>query len=139
MTAAERDAALSAILDAGLVDLDVRRWGRRQRRFTWWRPGFGYSRNLGMRIDLLAADHVLADRLHTTWIDHVGRSGERPSDHAALSSTFGPPTSDSGMGAFRPPASRVIRAAGVVQPVAWRRGPERVTMNDEGRPVVIGR
>jgi exodeoxyribonuclease-3 len=43
-----------------------------------------YARNLGMRIDLLAADRATADRLETTWIDHLERGGERPSDHAAL-------------------------------------------------------
>jgi exodeoxyribonuclease-3 len=83
VTQPERDA-LAAVLEAGLVDLDVRRWGPRERRFTWWNHGFNYSRNLGMRIDLLAADRDLAERLVTTWIDHVERGGERPSDHAAL-------------------------------------------------------
>lgn len=89
VTEAER-AALSAVLDAGLVDLDARRWGPRERRFTWWKPGLGYDRNLGMRIDLLAADCALAERLETTWIDHVGRGGDRPSDHAALLADFRP-------------------------------------------------
>jgi exodeoxyribonuclease-3 len=83
VTAAERDA-LSMLLDTGLVDLDAARWGPRERRFTWWSHGFNYSRNLGMRIDLLAADSALAERLETTWIDHVERGSERPSDHAAL-------------------------------------------------------
>ena len=36
------------------------------------------------RIDLLAADPDLAAVLETTWIDHVERGAERPSDHAAL-------------------------------------------------------
>jgi exodeoxyribonuclease-3 len=83
VTEPEREA-LAAVLDAGLVDLDARRWGPQERRFTWWNHGLNYSRNLGMRIDLLAADPGLADRLVTTWIDHVERGGERPSDHAAL-------------------------------------------------------
>jgi exodeoxyribonuclease-3 len=83
VTQPERDA-LAAVLDAGLVDLDARRWGPRERRFTWWNHGLNYARNLGMRIDVLAADQSLADRLVTTWIDHVERGGERPSDHAAL-------------------------------------------------------
>jgi exodeoxyribonuclease-3 len=83
VTEPERDA-LAAVLETGLVDLDARRWGPRERRFTWWNHGLNYSKNLGMRIDLLAADSDLADRLVTTWIDHVERGGERPSDHAAL-------------------------------------------------------
>ncbi|MEY2473230.1 MAG: exodeoxyribonuclease [Actinomycetota bacterium] len=87
VTPAERDA-LQRLLDAGLVDLDVARWGARARRFTWWNHGIGYSRNLGMRIDLLAADAALAARLDTTWIDHVARGAERPSDHAALIADF---------------------------------------------------
>lgn len=87
VTGPERDA-LALLLRAGLVDLDVARWGARARRFTWWNHGIGYSRNLGMRIDLIASDHALAARLDTTWIDHVGRSGDRPSDHAALIADF---------------------------------------------------
>ncbi len=80
----EERAALSALLSTGLVDLDVQRWGERARRFTWWNYGFGYTRNLGMRIDVLAASASLAERLDTTWIDHEERASERPSDHAAL-------------------------------------------------------
>jgi exodeoxyribonuclease-3 len=84
---AERDA-LARLLDAGLTDVDVAVWGARARRFTWWNHGFGYSRNLGMRIDLIAADHALVERLDTTWIDHAARGAERPSDHAALLADF---------------------------------------------------
>ena len=87
VTAPEREA-LVALLDAGLVDLDVHRWGARERRFTWWNHGIGYSRNLGMRIDVLASDQALAERLITTWIDHTERGAERPSDHAALIADF---------------------------------------------------
>lgn len=42
----ERDA-LARLLDAGLVDVDVARWGPRARRFAWGNHGIGYSRNLG--------------------------------------------------------------------------------------------
>jgi exodeoxyribonuclease-3 len=80
--------ALAGVLDAGLVDVDVARWGPRARRFTWWDLGFGYTRNLGMRLDLIAADRALAARLDTTWIDHAERSTPRPSDHAALVADF---------------------------------------------------
>ncbi len=87
VTAPER-AALARLLGAGLIDVDVARWGARARRFTWWNHGIGYSRNLGMRIDVIASDPALAARLDTTWIDHVGRADERPSDHAALIADF---------------------------------------------------
>jgi exodeoxyribonuclease-3 len=93
VTPAER-AALRELLDAGLVDLDVARWGPRARRFTWWNHGIGYPRNLGMRIDMLAADADLAARLDTTWIDHTERGADRPSDHAALLADFHVPATD---------------------------------------------
>jgi exodeoxyribonuclease-3 len=93
VTPAER-AALRELLDAGLVDLDVARWGPRARRFTWWNHGLGYPRNLGMRIDMLAADADLAARLDTTWIDHTERGADRPSDHAALLADFHLATSE---------------------------------------------
>ena len=87
VTSAER-AALARLLDAGLVDVDVQRWGPRARRFTWWNHGIGYSRNLGMRLDVIATDRALARRLDTTWIDHAERAADRPSDHAALLADF---------------------------------------------------
>ncbi|HEX3088821.1 MAG TPA: exodeoxyribonuclease III [Ilumatobacteraceae bacterium] len=85
-------AAWQAVLDAGLVDLDAARWGAHQRRFTWWNHGLNYQRNLGMRIDLIAADRQLAARLDTTWIDHIERGAAKPSDHAALIADFHIPT-----------------------------------------------
>ncbi|MFL6205966.1 MAG: exodeoxyribonuclease III [Acidimicrobiales bacterium] len=87
VTLREREA-LRRLLDTGLVDVDVARWGERARRFTWWNHGIGYSRNLGMRLDVIAVDRELAARLDTTWIDHTERGAERPSDHAALLADF---------------------------------------------------
>jgi exodeoxyribonuclease III len=87
VTKPERDA-LARLFDAGLVDIDVARWGPRARRFTWWNYGIGYSRNLGMRLDVIATDAALAARLDTTWIDHTERSTDPPSDHAALIADF---------------------------------------------------
>jgi exodeoxyribonuclease-3 len=84
----EERQALARVLDAGLVDLDAAKWGASSRRFTWWNYGIGYSRNLGMRIDLIAADPALASRLDTTWIDHTERGVDKPSDHAALIADF---------------------------------------------------
>ena len=88
VTPQEREA-LARLFEAGLVDVDVARHGPRARRFTWWNHGIGYSRNLGMRLDLIAADVGLAERLDATWIDHEERGMERPSDHAALLADFG--------------------------------------------------
>jgi exodeoxyribonuclease-3 len=87
VTPPEREA-WGRVLEAGLIDLDVARWGARARRFTWWNHGLNYSRNLGMRIDAIAADAELARHLDTTWIDHVERGMQRPSDHAALTADF---------------------------------------------------
>jgi exodeoxyribonuclease-3 len=87
VTQPERDA-LAQLLAAGLIDVDVARWGPRARRFTWWNHGIGYSRNLGMRLDMIATDAALADRLDTTWIDHNERAAEHASDHAALIADF---------------------------------------------------
>ena len=87
VTPREREA-LARLLDVGLVDVEVARHGARARRFTWWNHGIGYSRNLGMRLDVVATDVELAGRLDATWIDHVERGSERPSDHAALIADF---------------------------------------------------
>lgn len=87
VTQAERDG-FERLLGAGLVDIDAARWGARERRFTWWNHGINYSRNLGMRIDLIAVDPLTAQLVDTTWIDHVERGAERPSDHAALMADF---------------------------------------------------
>ncbi len=87
VTPSER-AAWHAVLNAGLVDVDVARWGAHERRFTWWNHGVSYSRNLGMRLDVIAVDRGLAARVDTTWIDHVERGADRPSDHAALIADF---------------------------------------------------
>lgn len=87
VTRPEREA-LTRLLDAGLIDVDVAKWGPRARRFTWWNYGIGYSRNLGMRLDMIATDAALAARLDTTWIDHTERAATPPSDHAALLADF---------------------------------------------------
>ena len=87
VTPRERQA-FAGLLDAGLVDVDVARWGPDARRFTWWNHGRGYPADLGMRLDVIAADPDLAARLDTTWIDHVERGADRPSDHAALIADF---------------------------------------------------
>ena len=101
-------AGLAAVYAAGLVDVDVARWGPRARRFTWWNHGIGYSRNLGMRIDHIAVDDRLAQRLDMTWIDHTERGAARPSDHAALLADFH--LGEVGQGAAQPGGSPVSRS-----------------------------
>jgi exodeoxyribonuclease-3 len=80
--------AVAELLAVGLVDVDAEVWGPRSRRFTWWNYGIGYSRNLGMRIDIIATDRRLAATLDTTWIDHMERATDPPSDHAAVIADF---------------------------------------------------
>ena len=87
VTQPERDA-LQRVLDVGLVDVDVAGWGPEARRFTWRNHGIGYPKNLGMRLDVIAVDRALAERLDTTWIDHLERGTPPASDHAALLADF---------------------------------------------------
>jgi exonuclease III len=76
-----------------MLSLDLRRAATSTRSSSalepsWWNFGIGYARNLGMRIDVIAADRDLAARLETTSIDHAERGLDRPSDHAALVAGF---------------------------------------------------
>jgi exodeoxyribonuclease-3 len=87
VTGPERDA-WRAVLNAGLVDIDAAVWGPHERRFTWWNHGISYGTNLGMRLDVIATDPALAAHVDTTWIDHIERRAQRPSDHAALIADF---------------------------------------------------
>lgn len=81
-------AALDRLLAAGLVHVDVANGVLGPAASRGGITASGYSRNLGMQTDLIAGDHTLAGRLDTTWIDHVGRSAEQPSDHAAIMADF---------------------------------------------------
>jgi exodeoxyribonuclease-3 len=84
---AER-AALSRLVDWGLVDVF------RQRRseaglYSWWDYRAGnFHKRRGMRIDLILASKPLADRLELVLIDRNARKGESPSDHAPVVADF---------------------------------------------------
>jgi exodeoxyribonuclease-3 len=84
---AER-AALSRLVDWGLVDVF------RQRRseaglYSWWDYRAGnFHKRRGMRIDLILASKALADRLELVLIDRNARKGESPSDHAPVLADF---------------------------------------------------
>ena len=83
VTPAER-AALAAIRDAGLRDVTARPM-KGDHPFTYWdyRAGM-FHQNKGMRIDLVLASPVVADRVTDAVVDREARKGKGPSDHAPI-------------------------------------------------------
>ena len=77
-------AALAELLDLGLHDVVRERWPS-ERVFSYWdyRAGM-FHQDLGMRIDLVLASRVVADRVKAAWIDRQARKGKGPSDHAPV-------------------------------------------------------
>ncbi len=77
-------AALSALLDEGLLDV-MRDRESGGGLYTWWnyRPG-QFSRNRGLRIDLFLLSEDLAGRVTRSWVDLDARGDTRPSDHAPI-------------------------------------------------------
>ena len=56
VTPAER-TAIARLLGGRVGRRRRARWGARARRFTWWKHGFGYTKNLGMRLDVHRSRH----------------------------------------------------------------------------------
>jgi exodeoxyribonuclease-3 len=83
VTAPER-AALGELQALGLHDVVRDRWPN-ERVFTYWdyRAGM-FHQDLGMRIDLVLASDVVADRVRAAWVDRDARKGSGPSDHAPV-------------------------------------------------------
>jgi len=83
VTAPER-AALRELQALGLRDVVRERWPS-ERVFSYWdyRAGM-FHQDLGMRIDLVLASAVVADRVKAAWIDRQARKGKGPSDHAPV-------------------------------------------------------
>jgi exodeoxyribonuclease III len=83
VTAAEREA-LNELTALGLHDVLRERWPN-ERVFTYWdyRAGM-FHQDLGMRIDLILASTVVADRIQAAWVDRQARKGSGPSDHAPV-------------------------------------------------------
>jgi exodeoxyribonuclease III len=83
VTAPER-AALGEIEALGLHDVVRDRWPDK-RVFTYWdyRAGM-FHQDLGMRIDLVLASGVVAERVKAAWVDRQARKGSGPSDHAPV-------------------------------------------------------
>jgi len=77
-------AALSELNALGLRDVVRDRWPK-ERVFTYWdyRAGM-FHQDLGMRIDLVLATAVVAERVRAAWVDRQARKGSGPSDHAPV-------------------------------------------------------
>jgi exodeoxyribonuclease III len=77
-------AALAELGELGLRDVVRERWPEEQ-VFTYWdyRAGM-FHQNLGMRIDLVLAAPIVADRMKAAWVDRQARKGTGPSDHAPV-------------------------------------------------------
>jgi exodeoxyribonuclease-3 len=77
-------AALAELEAWGLVDV-FRRCYPDDKLFSWWDyRGGSFHRHRGMRIDLILATEVLAERTSFALIDRQARKGEKPSDHTPV-------------------------------------------------------
>ena len=92
VTGEERDA-LGELLDFGLTDVFRASYPATPKLFTWWdyRAGDFHS-GRGMRIDLVLATRVLAERVTFALVDRNARKGKQPSDHAPLLVDFEGPS-----------------------------------------------
>ncbi len=81
-------AALGGLLDTGLVDV-FRQFEQAPASFSWWDYRAGaFRRNHGLRIDLILAQRMLAQRCTGCTIDREPRRAERPSDHTPVIASF---------------------------------------------------
>ena len=89
---AER-AAVEELVAWGLDDV-LRLRHQEDRLYTWWDYQAGaFHKHLGMRIDLMLASRLLAERLQYVVIDRSARKGTKPSDHAPQLADFALPGS----------------------------------------------
>ena len=87
----EERAALAALIDLGLRDV-LREHHPDPGLFTWWNHAAEqFTRNRGMRIDLVLCTDELADRVDDAWVDTVERGRPTSSDHAPVVVDFGRP------------------------------------------------
>ena len=77
-------AALAGLQEVGLRDVVRDRWPT-ERVFSYWdyRAGM-FHQDLGMRIDLILATAMVAERVRAAWVDRQARKGSKPSDHAPV-------------------------------------------------------
>ena len=80
--------ALQAMLDLGLSDT-FRLFEQEEKTWSWWDYRMAaFRRNMGLRIDLILASKVLAEKCRAAYIDKEPRRQERPSDHAPVVAEF---------------------------------------------------
>ncbi|MDX1653978.1 MAG: exodeoxyribonuclease III [Candidatus Competibacteraceae bacterium] len=81
-------AALGRLLELGLQDT-FRLFEQPKGIYSWWDyRAAGFRRNRGLRIDLILASPILAQRCRRCEVDREPRSWERPSDHAPVVAEF---------------------------------------------------
>ena len=110
VTAPER-AALAQLQELGLRDLVRDRWPG-ERVFSYWdyRAGM-FHQDCGMRIDLVLATDVVAQRVRAAWVDRQARKGSGPSDHAPVIVDLDE-TPDGDIGPVVPPPSNPVLKRG---------------------------
>jgi exodeoxyribonuclease-3 len=113
VTAPER-AALAQLEELGLRDLVRDRWPD-ERVFSYWdyRAGM-FHQDCGMRIDLVLATDVVAQRVRAAWVDRQARKGSGPSDHAPVIVDLDE-APDGDIGPVVPPPSNPVRKRGAKQ------------------------
>ena len=79
---------LQNLMSEGLFD-SYRQINTQGDVFSWWDYRTdGYSRNEGLRIDLILASSPMLDRVQSCIIDEAPRKLDRPSDHTPVVATF---------------------------------------------------
>ncbi len=113
VTAPER-AVLAELQRLGLHDVVRERWPT-ERVFTYWdyRAGM-FHQDLGMRIDLVLASAVVAERVQAAWVDRQARKGTGPSDHAPVIVDLDE-APDGDIGPVVPPPSSPAKGRGVAK------------------------
>lgn len=81
-------AALTRLLDIGLVD-SFRLFEQPEKSYSWWDyRGLGFRLNKGLRIDHILLSPALVARCSACVIDRAPRKWEQPSDHAPVIATL---------------------------------------------------
>lgn len=84
----EERSALNQILDLGFQD-SFRLLHDEGGFFSWWDYRMnGFTRNLGLRIDLILCSDQMAESVNAAYIDLEPRKAERPSDHTVVVAEF---------------------------------------------------